>query len=108
MRDSRGRCVGVLCEIDEGDLLCEIDERGGLLLCERKEGGGCVCAVREACDFGKWFTKNLGVNHFPKFCTTFSGQQKLFAVDQHFTTKQTPANTENILWKTFYSETNGA
>ena len=45
MRDSRGRCVGVLCEIDEGELLCEIDKRGGLLLCEREEGEGCVCAV---------------------------------------------------------------
>jgi hypothetical protein len=68
VRDPRGRYV-----------LCEIDEGGGGVCCERERG--CVCAVREVCDFGKWFTKNLGINCFPKFCTAFSGQHKSFAVD---------------------------
>jgi hypothetical protein len=40
--------VGVLREIDEGDLLCKIDERGGLLLCEREEEGVCVLCERHA------------------------------------------------------------
>ena len=30
----------------------------------------------EACVFGKWFTKKLGVNHFPNFNKGFSGQRK--------------------------------
>ena len=70
MRDPRGRCV-----------LCEIDEVGGGGSAVKEREGVCVCVVREACDFGKWFTKNLGINCFPKFCTAFSGQHKSFAVD---------------------------
>jgi hypothetical protein len=34
----------------------------------------------EACVFGKWFTKKLGVNHFPNFNKGFFGQRKLFSV----------------------------
>jgi hypothetical protein len=34
----------------------------------------------EACVFGKWFTKKLGVNYFSNFNKGFSGQQKLFSV----------------------------
>ena len=34
----------------------------------------------ETCVFGKWFTKKLGVNHFPNFNKEFSGQRKLFSV----------------------------
>jgi hypothetical protein len=34
----------------------------------------------EMCVFGKWFTKKLGVNHFPNFNKGFSGQRKLFSV----------------------------
>ena len=75
---------GFRARLTRGNLLCEINKReggGGGLLCEGDEGGGCVCAVREACDFRKWFMKNLGVNHFPKFCIAFFGQHKSFAVD---------------------------
>jgi hypothetical protein len=42
---------------------------------DRAEGAG-----GEACVFGKWFTKKLGVNHFPNFNKGFSGQRKLFSV----------------------------
>jgi hypothetical protein len=42
---------------------------------ERAEGVG-----GETCVFEKWFTKKLGVNHFPNFNKKFSGQQKLFSV----------------------------
>ena len=42
---------------------------------DRAEG-----ARGEACVFGKWFTKKLGVNHFPNFNKGFSGQWKLFSV----------------------------
>ena len=34
----------------------------------------------EACIFGKWFTKKLGVNLFPNVNKEFSGQRKLFSV----------------------------
>jgi hypothetical protein len=34
----------------------------------------------EACIFGKWFTKKLGVNHFSNFNKGFSSQRKLFSV----------------------------
>ena len=34
----------------------------------------------EACVFGKWFTKKLGVNHFPNFNEGFSDQRELFSV----------------------------
>ena len=30
------------------------------------------------------------------------------SIDFYFTAKQTPANDENVLWKIFYVETNGA
>jgi hypothetical protein len=96
MRDSRERCV--MCKIDKGGLV--VRDRGereeGCFYCAR-ETKGCVCIVREACDFEKWFRKNFGVNHFSKFCTTFSGQQKSFAIDQTFIMKQTPTNIKNIL-----------
>ena len=49
-----------------------------ILLCcakDRAEGAG-----GEACVFGKWFTKKLGVNHFPNFNKGFSSQRKLFSV----------------------------
>jgi hypothetical protein len=42
---------------------------------DRAEG-----AEGEACVFGKWFTKKLGVNHFPNFNKRFSGHWKLFSV----------------------------
>jgi hypothetical protein len=42
---------------------------------DRAEGAG-----GEACVFGKWFTKKLGVNHFSNFNEGFSGQRKLFSV----------------------------
>ena len=41
----------------------------------RAEGAG-----GEACGFGKWFMKKLGINHFPNFNKGFSGQWKLFSV----------------------------
>ena len=34
----------------------------------------------EACIFGKWFTKKLGVSYFPNFNKGFSSQPKLFSV----------------------------
>jgi hypothetical protein len=34
----------------------------------------------EVCVFGKWFTKKLGVNHFPNFNKGFSDQRKLFSI----------------------------
>jgi hypothetical protein len=37
---------------------------------EQKDRGG----GGEACVFGKWFTKKLGVNHFPNFNKGFSSQ----------------------------------
>jgi hypothetical protein len=51
---------------------------GNILQCcakDRAEGAG-----GEACVFGKWFMKKLGVNHFPNFNKEFSGQRKLFSV----------------------------
>jgi hypothetical protein len=42
---------------------------------DRAEG-----ADDEMCVFEKWFTKKLGVNHFPNFNKGFSGQRKLFSV----------------------------
>jgi hypothetical protein len=42
---------------------------------DRAEG-----ARAEACVFGKWFTKKLGVNHFLNFNKRFSDQRKLFSV----------------------------
>ena len=78
--------------------------RDGEWCCARKSKRGGV-RLRH---FGKWFTKILGVNHFLKFCSAFSGQQKSFAIDQYFTTKQTLANTKNIFNEIFYNKTNGA
>jgi hypothetical protein len=52
--------------------------RENILQCcakDRVEGAG-----GEACVFGKWFTKKLGVNHFPNFNKGFSSQRKLFSV----------------------------
>jgi hypothetical protein len=40
----------------------------------RGGGGG------EACIFKKWFTKKLGINHFPNFNKEFSDQRKLISV----------------------------
>jgi hypothetical protein len=45
---------------------------------ETISGGGGVHVLCER--FWKWFMKNLDVNHFPKFCTKFSGQVKTFSV----------------------------
>ena len=42
---------------------------------DRTEGAGV-----ETCVFEKWFTKKLGVNHFPNFNKGFSDQRKLFSV----------------------------
>ena len=42
---------------------------------DRAKGAG-----GEVCVFGKWFTKKLGVNHFPNFNKGFSNQRKLFSV----------------------------
>ena len=42
---------------------------------DRAEGAG-----GEACVFGKWFTKKLGVNHLSYFNKGFSSQRKLFSV----------------------------
>ena len=42
---------------------------------DRIEGAG-----GEACIFGKWFKKKLGVNHFQNFNKGFSGQWKLFSI----------------------------
>jgi hypothetical protein len=47
-------------------------------------GRGVTC-------FGKWFTENFFVNHFPIFIKAFSGQRKTFVVDFYFIAKQTPA-----------------
>ena len=41
---------------------------------EQNERGG------ETCVFGKWFTKELGVNHFPNFNKRFFSQRKLFSI----------------------------
>ena len=52
MRDLRGRCVGVLCEIGEGEFVVRDQRERGvlqLLLCEREGEEGvcvCVCCVR--------------------------------------------------------------
>ena len=74
------------------------------VLCERysKRGGG------EACIFGKWFTKKLGINYFLNFNKGFSGQRKLFSVWPPFYSETNTRKFENIFWKIFYSETNGA
>ena len=42
--------------------------------------GGLWLYAKKMRDFGKWFTKNLNVNCFPKFFTIFSGQSKIFSV----------------------------
>ena len=58
--------------------------------------------------FGKWFTEIFSVNRFPFFLRDFTVKNKGFQFDFHFTSKQTSANAENILQKTFYVETNEA
>ena len=60
-------CYSVFDCIPENILQCCVKDRA--------EGAG-----GEACVFGKWFTKKLGVNHFPNFNKGFSGQRKLFSV----------------------------
>jgi hypothetical protein len=62
----------------------------------------------EACVFGKWFMKKLGVNHFPNFNKGFSGQWKLFSVWPPFYSETNTRKSENIFRKIFYSETNEA
>jgi hypothetical protein len=77
VRDLRGRCVGVLCEIGEGEFVVRDQRERGvlqLLLCEREGEEGvcvCVCCVRSV-RFWKMVDENLGVNHFLKICTVFS------------------------------------
>jgi hypothetical protein len=55
----------------------------------------------EVCVFGKWFTKKLGVNHFPNFNKGFSGHENYFPFDYHFTVKQIPANLKIFSRKYF-------
>ena len=55
----------------------------------------------EVCVFGKWFTKKLGVNHFPNLNKGFFGQRKLFSFEHHFTVKQTSANLKIFCKKYF-------
>ena len=59
------------------------------------------------------FWKMVYGNFFRKPFSAFSFailrvKNKYFQVDFHFTSKQTSANAENILRKTFLVETNGA
>ena len=58
--------------------------------------------------FGKWFTKKLGVNHFPNFNKGFSGQRKSFSIWPPFYSETNTRKSENIFRKIFYNETNGA
>jgi hypothetical protein len=48
------------------------------------------------------------LNRFPFFPSRFYSKNKRFQVDFHFTLKQTSANAENVLRKTFLVETNFA
>ena len=96
----------VLCKRDEGEVGCVFfaREANGTLcvFCARETMGVVVCERF----FEKWFTKNLGVNHFLYFYIGFSGQWKLFSVWLAFYNKLNIANTKNIFRKIFYNETN--
>ena len=49
--------------------------KGGFMVREReRERAGWEGGVR--CAFGKWFTKNTGVDHFSNFYKGFSSQHK--------------------------------
>ena len=82
----------MLCAQAERDGICVSKPRGGICASESQKGGGVSMRerregagfVRERkrreggglCKFGKRFTKNLGVNRFPFFCTKFSSQRR--------------------------------
>ena len=54
----------------------------------------------EACIFGKWFIKKLGVNHFSNFNKGFFSERKLFFVwPPFFRVKQTPTNLKIFFGK---------
>jgi hypothetical protein len=63
----------------------------------RAEGAG-----GEACVFGKWFTKKLGVNHFQILTKDFPVNGNYFPFDHHFTVKQIPANLK-IFSKNYFT-----
>jgi hypothetical protein len=83
LRDRR-RGGAAVRDRHQGWLLFEIGV-GSCYVRSARGGGGEWCYVRKRereqerggerlQHFGKWFTKKKFVNHFPKFCTTFSGQ----------------------------------
>ena len=76
-------------------------------------GSGDVLAVvyqfeNVTLKLGKWFTVLKRGNHFTEIKEDFSVKLKMISVDYYCTPHQTPENTENDFWKSFYVETNGA
>ena len=93
-RSEQGRESGR--EEGEGGQCEERDEWGGVYWRERGYARESRRGVRGVV-FGKWFTKKLGLNHFPKFYKGFSGQRKWFSVWPSFYSKTNTHKSKNIL-----------